>query len=561
MKRVVPYAIGVLVAFGLAVLISSMLARSSKPIDDGFAAQLDLSPLDRAAVYADGRLKSYDSFARDALSTIAGRNRIAALPPDVAYLDLMLRPQAHAAEPTVFVKKKVVRSQIVQAAERDGLASREELDVFLETGMIRDEVLIGPETATLLRRLSSDLLRGSKAFNQIMASVQLQQPGALGSRLRLVPPPPRVTEAGGKMPWGSVADIEAGLAGEPLRRAWAELSATWRVEDAEGANAALAGFVELLRTEVNPGAYPSPTRLAFESWYFKLAHLTWVWLVYLFAVALLLMAVAYKWEGARGVGLGLFWGGFALHTLALAWRWWVSGRWPNSNMFEAVTTSVWLAAAVAIVLEFVSRRGPMRNLFALGASAACMCAMMAAHYIPELDPGIKNMMPILHDLWLYIHTNVIIASYALIAMAAALSGLYIVRRAFMGSRADYARAGGAMLFTGGASVAAQGRSTNLGQVLDGATMVLIELSFLLLWAGIVMGAIWADHSWGRPWGWDPKEVFALNTFIVYIVLIHVRLKARDKGLWTAVLSIVGAGVMLFNWIVINFVISGLHSYA
>ena len=103
--------------------------------------------------------------------------------------------------------------------------------------------------------------------------------------------------------------------------------------------------------------------------------------------------------------------------------------------------------------------------------------------------------------------------------------------------------------------------TSIGQVLDGTTMVLLELSFVMLWAGIVMGAIWADHSWGRPWGWDPKEVFALNTFLVFLVLVHVRLKVRDKGLLTALLALAGCVVMLFNWIVINFTIAGLHSYA
>ena len=92
-------------------------------------------------------------------------------------------------------------------------------------------------------------------------------------------------------------------------------------------------------------------------------------------------------------------------------------------------------------------------------------------------------------------------------------------------------------------------------------MILVELSFILLWAGIVMGAIWADHSWGRPWGWDPKEVFALNTFLIFVVLIHTRMKVKDKGLWTAWLALLGCAVMLFNWIIINFTISGLHSYA
>ena len=102
---------------------------------------------------------------------------------------------------------------------------------------------------------------------------------------------------------------------------------------------------------------------------------------------------------------------------------------------------------------------------------------------------------------------------------------------------------------------------SFGAVLDGTTMILVEISFILLWAGLVMGAIWADHSWGRPWGWDPKEVFALNTFLIYAILVHTRMKTRDKGLWTAILAVIGCIVMLFNWIVINFTISGLHSYA
>jgi ABC-type transport system involved in cytochrome c biogenesis permease subunit len=119
----------------------------------------------------------------------------------------------------------------------------------------------------------------------------------------------------------------------------------------------------------------------------------------------------------------------------------------------------------------------------------------------------------------------------------------------------HARVGGA------GAVAGLAERSSMGEVLDGVTMLLTEVSFVMLWAGIVMGAIWADHSWGRPWGWDPKEVFALNTFVIFALLIHVRWKVQDKGLWTAILAVAGAAVMLFNWIVINFVISGLHSYA
>ncbi|MBT6164685.1 MAG: cytochrome c biogenesis protein CcsA, partial [Phycisphaerae bacterium] len=130
---------------------------------------------------------------------------------------------------------------------------------------------------------------------------------------------------------------------------------------------------------------------------------------------------------------------------------------------------------------------------------------------------------------------------------------------------DYARAGGVASLVevrlGKDNETTSALRNNLGSVLDGGTMILVELSFILLWSGIVMGAIWADHSWGRPWGWDPKEVFALNTFLIFVVLIHTRMKVKDKGLWTALLALIGCAVMLFNWVIINFTISGLHSYA
>jgi cytochrome c-type biogenesis protein CcsB len=292
--------------------------------------------------------------------------------------------------------------------------------------------------------------------------------------------------------------------------------------------------------------------------------MTRVWLVYMAAAVFLLLGFVWKWPRARAIGLGIFGLAVVLHTAAVMLRWYIADRWPNSNMFEAVTTAAWMGAVGAVAIEWWVRKSAMFSLFALGAAVSGMVALMAAHFLPvQLNPAISNMMPVLHDVWLYIHTNVIIFSYVLIFMAAVSAGIYILHRAF-GGAATYARVGGAasLIVTGnhGEERMARGRAA-LGEILDGTTMVLMEISFVLLWAGIVMGAIWADHSWGRPWGWDPKEVFALNTFIVFAVLVHVRLKAKDKGLWTAWLAVIGAAVMLFNWIVINFVITGLHSYA
>jgi cytochrome c-type biogenesis protein CcsB len=311
--------------------------------------------------------------------------------------------------------------------------------------------------------------------------------------------------------------------------------------------------------------------LPLESWYFAVRNMTWVWIFYAIALIPLTLALAFRWEPARWIGIGLFILAFAAHTATLLIRWYVADRWPNSNMFEAVTTAAWWGGCATIILELLVRRLPVRGLFALGSAVGSMIALMCAYFMPiGLDPNIRNMMPVLHDVWLYIHVNVTILSYAFIFMAAVTAVAYLVYRFLgtltdtFGSADDYARLGGAgslIETTPDGQTYITKVKSNLGQVLDGTTMVLVELSFILLWAGTIMGAIWADHSWGRPWGWDPKEVFALNTFIVFAILIHTRLKVKDKGFWTAIIALIGAGVMLFNWIAINFVITGLHSYA
>ena len=344
--------------------------------------------------------------------------------------------------------------------------------------------------------------------------------------------------------------------------------------DAPKVNASLASLVAAL-PGVNAELYPERSRLAWEHWYFEQNNLTWIWLVYLASTAILLIAVVYRWPMALRLGFGTFAIALALQTFAVGLRWYVAGRWPNSNMFEAVTTAAWFGAIAAIGFELWVRRTPLKGFFALGAAVSCMVALMSAHFLPVyLNPNIGNMMPVLHDVWLYIHTNVIIFSYCLIFMAAVTSAIYLVHR-FFGGLPAYARAGGTGMIlattAGSAGGAAAGggwtesvgarKGPSFGEVLDGVTMVLMELSFVMLWAGLVMGAIWADHSWGRPWGWDPKEVFALETFVVFLLLVHVRWRVKDKGFWTALLALLGAVVMLFNWIVVNFVITGLHSYA
>jgi ABC-type transport system involved in cytochrome c biogenesis permease subunit len=112
-----------------------------------------------------------------------------------------------------------------------------------------------------------------------------------------------------------------------------------------------------------------------------------------------------------------------------------------------------------------------------------------------------------------------------------------------------------------ARAVAESQTRGFLATLDLCNLVVLQLAFWVLGCGIVCGAIWADQSWGRPWGWDPKETFALVTWIVYLIVVHTRVVTMNKAWWTAVLSCIGFFIMLFNWIGVNFMLVGLHSYA
>lgn len=560
-----------------ATLLASFLplheARAqSGPSASEFLREVDVTPLSRVAVHTHGRFNSLESFARSMLQDIAGPHTFAGDSSVAGYLDLLARPQAYRNAAVIYVKNKSVREQIIATLERDGVdRANEAMTHFAETGLIAPALLERPSVRELLNRLRIDVVRTEKFVNMIDRAMMLMHPDVLRDQLRIVPPP----GAGPDAAWLTVEEYSSLSQAEApaldpaiqsqIASAWTSLIIAWMSQNAPKVNEAATTLAGLL-PRVNPEIYPDQSRLQWESWYFSaLGRMKLIWLLYAFSMVPLLLSVVYRWNAARWFGLTLFTIAFAAHLFVFGLRWYVSGHFPNSNMYEAVTTAALFGGVLAVICEFFLRRTAMRNLFAIGSAAASAAAIMATTLFPlELSAEISNRMPVLHDIWLYIHTNVIIFSYALIFMASVTAVLYIGNRLISG-RKDYAKAGGAasliMAGADGTDSRLSRTKASLGEVLDGVTMVLMELSFVLLWAGIVMGAIWADHSWGRPWGWDPKEVFALNTFIVFAILIHGRMKVKDKGMWTALIAIFGCAVMLFNWIVINFVIAGLHSYA
>ena len=643
----------------LAVVLCVLWPGAAFAVPAAFAEKIDLEAIRLVAVQDGGRIKTFDSLAREVLYELAHTEHIDGQDPVLTYLDLMLDPQAYHERDIIHIGKHALREAIVRALSND--LSAVELARIEKKGLVSPEFLDREEVRRVLITMSSDVMRFYGPVSSIMMSRRVCEGEPLRHRWTIVPPPggkPVDPWHHGDAVWGHLAPNDAahagvgptgqvpGLAPETaaqMNALWAQLSTAWKGGDATQASTALNDLAALLPT-IEPTLYPSVGKRAIERWYISGTvlfwsnnKLTWVWVVYLIAFVLLLMAFVYGWRRARMAGLAFFGLAFALHTVGVGIRWYLQGRIPNANMFEAVMMSVWFGAGVCIVLEVIFRRSAMRNLFLLAGASVSVFALMAGYFIPvTLGASMSVMMPVLDTIWLRIHTNLIISSYALIGIATITAIVTLVRRMvtapsprlFVGlgvptiffvvgmsdamgwshafSREESRLIGAVLSVTtpfaliflpamairlvrtvfpaimratvpqvalagagnvgGGATGDTHaGRSTKssdaLTGVLDGATMILMQLAMMTLWVGLILGAVWADVSWGRPWGWDPKEVFALSTFIIFLILVHVRLKVRDKPFWTAMLCVVGCSVMLFNWVAINFVITGLHSYA
>jgi cytochrome c-type biogenesis protein CcsB len=563
-----------LTAFGPGLPALAVESAVLLSIPDDFAASLDLEAIRLAAVQDDGRVKTVDSLAREKLKYVNSKVARAG-DPVLLYLDMLMAPEHYRDLRLIFVKKPWVRRDIIEGVRallapplRTGVVSDAELERFEEEGLLAPRFLDHPVVQQVTSELQRDLLRTNREMDEIHRARNIADPRALMFMLAVIPPPggteldrwlPLSAVLGSAAPrddvHGAMASQAPGVPGmapdlsASLSAGWNELRMAWGARDATRANTALVSLATDLE-KVEPSLYPSLERRSWESWYYRSHKMTWVWLFYFFALPFLLIAVVYGVKWARWAGLFLFASGAVAHTASIVIRWILAERIPNANMFEAVVASAWFGCVVGLILEIVLRKKPLRNLPALAASVYAMIALMVGYFSPvTLNSDITTVMPVLdRTIWLYIHTNIVIASYALIFFGSVTALLYVIGRVINGIRTREKRTDWS------------GR-TGLARSLDGATMIFLQLAFISLWSGTALGAIWADVSWGRPWGWDPKEVFALNTWIVLLILVHVRLMVKEKALYTAILALISCAVMLFNWIAVNFVVVGLHSYA
>jgi cytochrome c-type biogenesis protein CcsB len=230
---------------------------------------------------------------------------------------------------------------------------------------------------------------------------------------------------------------------------------------------------------------------------------------------------------------GLLIAGFVVRGLA-------AGRFPLGNMYEF---SLGAAIAVALVYLVAATRTDLRwlGVWVIGAVLLTLGLAVTVLYTES-----AQLVPALKSWWLVIHVSAAAISGGAFTISAGFIVMYLVRR-----RAEQR------------GTTERGLASRLPSAdrLDSLAYRTIAFVFPVWTFAVIAGAIWAENAWGRYWGWDPKETWAFITWVIYAGYLHARSTAGWKGTRAAVIGLIGFGAFLINYFGVNFLASGLHSYA
>jgi len=272
-----------------------------------------------------------------------------------------------------------------------------------------------------------------------------------------------------------------------------------------------------------------------------LNYITFIYFVS-FMLYLLMMVIGKEFFGRLATIVTSI--GLAGHTLAIILRWVESYRFgighaPLSNLYESLIFFAWAIILLYLLMEWRTKN---RSIGTFATPLAFL--IMAYASFTDISSHIQPLIPALKSNWLIAHVVTCFFGYAAFGIAFGLSVMYLLKRMDSPEKKSVFL----KLIPG-------------SDILDELNYQMIVIGFILLTLGIITGAVWAHSAWGRYWGWDPKETWSLITWFVYAALLHSRMIRGWKGKRLAVLSIIGFSCVLFTYLGVNLILSGLHSYA
>ena len=508
---------------------------------------LDTNALAALAVQDHGRKKPFTTFAHEMLLALSGKaelpitnpdKSVVNLPAEQVMLDLWFKPEGWDDRPIVMLN-------FLELKKKLGLPEDRKLFSFNE--LIRQQPLMDilDQTQKLRQSGKGDSLTAlQKEAEHLGERLQMFQDLVNGQKQAIVPNAQRMDG-----PWLPIVNVGSGVDGlkgwiddgTPAGKKLLDDINSWAFAYKGGDTAGFNGLTPHVVTDLRafaPQFYPSASSLQFEHQYMVVDPFLWAWIIYFTALIVLLLSRLWLKQAGYLATWGLVLAGLGMEIYGFACRIIISGRPPVTDLYETVIWVSFIGMVFAIILEAVYRK---RYFFYAGLPAAVLTLIVADSDSTILDASINPLTAVLrNNMWLTIHVLTIVSSYAAFALTAALGHIALV-----------------MSFWGKRYAAAQ---ADVQYFIYRA----MQIGILLLATGTILGGVWANYSWGRFWGWDPKETWALITLLCYLALVHGRLAGWWKGFGLAIGSVFCFLSVMMSWYGVNFILGqngkSLHSY-
>jgi cytochrome c-type biogenesis protein CcsB len=487
---------------------------------------------------AGGRMKPINTFSSELLRKVSHSNEYKGMNPDQVFLSISQYAQFWIEIPLIYIKggNDSIRKII-------GVDFKAKYAPFISFFDDKGNYKLSPYLDAAYKAANPNQFE--KDFVETDKKVNLMESALSGRILKIFPIP---NDANNK--WVSSLELgEAGLKGMDSTYTKSVLplyfgslnnaSQSGDYKNADDLVESISGFQKKFGGNVRP----SDDKITAEILYNKFDILQKLPYWYLFASILMLLFTIiqiFKETKVMRVLVNsmhiIIAALFVLHTFTLGARWFISGHAPWSNAYEAIVYVAWATMFFGLAFDIKSK-------LTVAAAAFVTAIILSAAYMNWIDPEIANLQPVLNSYWLMIHVAVIVASYGPFALGMIL-GFVSLLLIFFTNKKNKAK-----------------MDLNIMEITY-INELALTIGLILLTIGNFLGGQWANESWGRYWGWDPKETWALISIMVYAFVIHARFVPALRGKWMFnLLSMFAFVSILFTYYGVNFHLVGLHSYA
>lgn len=550
------------VFLGALFFVSSVSIQSVYSYDSGSKQELgDAEPRSwgfrdagMIPVQNGGRIKPLDTYAREIATFVTGRQKYSGWDPVDLIFSWISNPMIWKTKPIIRVDRKDLKRQLL-VDENQKFFSRDELignPVFLQyargaAGGDSQQTKLPIDQAGQERGLNKESQR-DKELKKLFNRVSLFDKVVSGSAITLLPTQDI------SQPWNGLTYRlkEESFA---IREHFAEMVRAYVANDEEKFNTEAQKTAAEIKKAAPQWRAHDDSVLKAEFFYNRTQPFMYAWILYLLAAiywfGLMIRCSLGRKKGTQNdnpflesgfnaglagkVGLGLTAIPFILHTVGFALRCFIAGRPPVTNMYESV---IWVAFGILIFAYVIYWFNRQLIVFPAATFLAGL-TLIAADFSPVImSPNIDPLVPVLRsNLWLTVHVLTITISYAAFALCLGLGNMALFQ-----------------YIKGKPSTT---KVSNINQI----SYRSMQFGVVLLAAGTILGGVWADYSWGRFWGWDPKEVWALIALLVYLAILHGRFAGWVSQFGFAAWTVLGFMSVVMAWYGVNFVLGvGLHSY-